>query len=181
MTEGIVGRKVGRRSWRGSGLFVLSMPSCIFDSMDRKEDFERRVPEVENSRRIWKIIVALRKTASVKLIRGDFTKTIDRIHEPRSRKKKLSKKRILVEPASTFSLFPPPSHHGVHAFSGEFALADSVAGASGSTGAHVTVDTLGTPWTFFPYQIQTRSHQQIFLLCDATTSKGKHRVKNRHL
>ena len=56
-----------------------------------------------------------------------------------------------------------------------------MAGASGGTGAHVTIHTLGTPWTFFPYQIQNRSHQQIFLLCDPTTSKGKHRVKNRRL
>jgi len=124
--------------------------------MDRKDDFERRVPEVEFSRRIWKIIVGLRNKRRRS---NSSAKTLQKLsieYEPRSKKKTGSKKLILVETAFALanSLSLPPSTHGVHAFSGELALADSVAGASGGTGAHVTVDTLGTPWTFFPYQTQ---------------------------
>ena len=48
----------------------------------------------------------------------------------------------------------------MHPFSGEFALADGVAGTSGSVWAHMTIDAFGTPWTFLTYQ---RSHHQIFL------------------
>lgn len=58
---------------------------------------------------------------------------------------------------------PPRSGRDVHAFSGEFALADWVAGASGDAGAHMTIDTFGSPWTFFTCQHKQRSHQQIFL------------------
>ena len=69
-------------------------------------------------------------------------------------------------PVTSFTLrdASPPSSHGVHAFSSELALADGVAGAPGGAGTHVTVNTLGTPRTFFPCRVQTRSHQQIFLL-----------------
>jgi len=40
----------------------------------------------------------------------------------------------------------------MHAFSGEFALADRVAGASRGAGAHMTIDAFGAPWTFFTLQ-----------------------------
>ena len=56
---------------------------------------------------------------------------------------------------SRFVMAPPhPSNNRVHAVSRELALADGVAGASGRAGAHVTVNALGAPWAFFPYQTQ---------------------------
>lgn len=61
----------------------------------------------------------------------------------------------------------------MHAFSGEFALAEGVTGALGPVGAHMTIDAFGSPWTllsykgpisktsFFPYAIQYRRMQPL--------------------
>ena len=82
-------------------------------------------------------------------------------------KKDENKKGVIPTPNhsrfSDVSVSPRASSYGMHAFAGEFTLAGSVAGASGGTGAHMTIDAFGTPWAFFSYQTQTRPHQQIFL------------------
>ena len=40
----------------------------------------------------------------------------------------------------------------MHALAGEFALAEGVAGAPWDTGAHMTIDAFGSPWTLLSYK-----------------------------
>jgi len=72
----------------------------------------------------------------------------------RERKKMITKKKKSLSPHQTICtsryVSLTLSNHSVHAFSGEFALADRVAGAPGGERAHMAVDAFGTPWTFFP-------------------------------
>ena len=56
-----------------------------------------------------------------------------------------------------------PSGSSVHAFSGEFALANGAMGAPGYIRAHMAIDAFRTPRAFFSYKTRTRFHQQIFL------------------
>ena len=141
---------------------------------------------VENTLRIWKVIKALRNTSPPTAIGIQLTLHGWNTSKEERKKKDDNKKKSLSAPRDV-SLSPPlsPSCDSVHAFSRELALADSVAGASGSAGAHMTIDAFGTPWAFVSCKTRTRSHQQIlFFLCAiqcerADTSPG--RGKNRHV
>ena len=175
--ESFVGRKAGRRSWRGGRIVCikyavssrLSLPLNWIQTKISSVAYQM----VEKSVPKWKLIMVLRNTSPSAAIGTQLTLHILRNltwmeYEQRRRrreKKMITKKELISAPnrAMRLCLPPSPSSHSVHAFSGEFALADSVAGASGGTGAHMTVDAFGSPWTFFSYQTRTRSHQQIFL------------------
>ena len=92
-----------------------------------------------------------------------FTRTnIDGTRGKKEQEKKNGGRSLSLRQIVHGSWYACPSDDGVHAFSSEFASADSVAGAPGGTGAHMTIHAFGTPWTFFSYQTQTRSHQQNF-------------------
>lgn len=64
----------------------------------------------------------------------------------------------------------------MHAFSGEFALADGVTGALGAVGAHMTVYAFGSPWTLLSYKgpiSKTSFSIRDPIQADATVANGR--------
>ena len=209
VVEGFVGRKTGRRSWRGERIVCikyaissrLSLPLNWTQTKISSVGYQM----VEKSLPIWKLIMALHNTSppaqqSVQLVLHILRNLTWMEYEQRrcrrEKKKTITKKELISAPnhlclATCLWLPQSPSSHSVHAFSREFAFADGVAGASGGIGAHMAVDAFGSPWTFFSYQTRTRSHQQIFPFhtcmiqyerTNATAGGGKNRQwqeKNR--
>ena len=68
----------------------------------------------------------------------------------------------------------------MHPFSGEFALADRVAGAFGGERAHMAVDAFGTPWTFFPYQDPISKLPFLPVIQYEERMQAQEEEKNRH-